>query len=253
MDARLDGAALKIGLWNGAAMREGALLYRRLMESARAEGIRGGTAILQVEGSGGGRVFRSIENEAASNALPIWLEWMDERARIAAWLPRALSELRGEGVCAMAEVTLWSTGLQVAGTSQPVVRVGRRAGQRADVRPATYTTEDRRTVSGVPGLEIRVYTHEGVFLNGKPIYQAVAEWLRRRGVLWFATTRAAAGYGGDGMFRRAGVLPFRQDAPVVMTILDLHDHAIAWLPEFQALLGSAALVVSAEVTLYRPQ
>jgi PII-like signaling protein len=256
------GAVLKIGLWNGSAMCREGLLYRQLLASARANGIQGATVIAHIEGSGGAGVFRSVENEPVSNALPLWLEWVDAEERLLAWLPEVLTRIRGEGVCAMEHAQVWWK--RPAGSVPRVDRTeAADAAERADQTALAARTRaggqtglaqhaNWSTFAAIPGREVRVYTHEGVFVGGKPIYQAAAEWLRRKGVLWFATTRAAAGYGDNGALRRAGMFPFRQHAPVVITIVDTRDRVDAWLPDFQQWLGKAALVVSSEVTLYRP-
>jgi PII-like signaling protein len=238
------GAVLKIGLWNSAAVHRGGLLYRELLRRAQAHGMAGATVWAHIEGSGRGGVFRSIENEAASNALPLWIEWVDEEERLIRWLPDALMRIRGEGVCAMEQARVWwKRPRSVSDQKVP-------AGTRGDGEPGAQRGA-KRAWEAVPGVQVRVYSHEGVFVHGKPIYQAAAEWLRPKGVLWLATTRAAVGISEDGAVRAAGVLPFRQDAPIVITILDELDHAGAWLAEFQHWLGGAALIVSSEVTLYR--
>ncbi|MCL6548312.1 MAG: DUF190 domain-containing protein [Alicyclobacillus sp.] len=294
--------SVKVGIWDGSrTCRGGQLLFRALMADAMAFGVRGCTVCRSIEGGASDRTFRSVENEVASNELPIWMELADDRSVLSPWLPRAKERLQDDGIVVVEQMA-WSSSpgrgrLPAEGTVASTPERGRApavtgrelakadgigmpkaagrdaftaaksggpkaAGEAGGVPGDAGVAEGKRrmaaasgtgeVVSGasLPGIHVQVYTLERNRVNGKPVYQAVAEFLRGRQVLWMSTSRGVCGFGERRALHRPRWWFQRSDAPVVMHIVDEAERLSVCLPELARLVGGEALIVSSPVELY---
>ncbi|MCL6632623.1 MAG: DUF190 domain-containing protein [Alicyclobacillus herbarius] len=212
---------LIIGLWNGATMAGGVPLYRRLLLDAREHGLAGATVWRGLEGGHARGAFRTVENEVASNELPILLDFVAPSARLTGWLPRAGKLIGEHGVMVM----------EPSRRTQPNSNLehGERLGRRVDI----YTLERHKQ-------------------GGRPLYQAVAEFARRRGLLWLSTTRGMCGIGDGGRWHEPGWWLRKDDVPIIITILDAADRVDAHLPELIELVARQGVVVSTVVDWHHP-
>ncbi|SFU97391.1 DUF190 domain-containing protein [Alicyclobacillus macrosporangiidus] len=272
---------LNVGLWNGAITgARGRLLYRAILRSALDAGIRGGTAWVGIEGGHGRGAFRSVESEVASNELPVMLAFVDHASPIAGWLPELRTLVDAHGLVVSDEASVWLRMLGSGGRAGP-------PGIRASGAPQCPSRDASRDALGpagdgtrgapggkdaggedVPsrgfggraspgdgaeqGLMVQVYTVEGRTLQGKPVYQAVAEFLRKRGVLWVSTTRGLTGFGEQRRVHEPQWLLRAHDAPVMVTALDRQDRLESHLPALVQFVGHEGLVVSRRVRWHHP-
>ncbi|MBX5436480.1 MAG: DUF190 domain-containing protein [Alicyclobacillaceae bacterium] len=232
-----------VGIWNGARTNnKGQLLFRALADDARNCGVRECTVSGSIEGGRADRLFRSVESEVGSNELPVWLEAVDEAPVVHRWLPRLQAQLGSDGIVVVEAMMRWTP---------PGARPGTTAKEGRDTAAARMPEHSSPEYgSAVRGLHVQLFTLESRRVNGKPVYQAVAEFLRRRRVLWMSTSRGLCGFAeGRLHYARKGWFS-RSDAPVVMHIVDREDVLAACLPELVSLVDGRALLVSAPVELY---
>lgn len=231
--------AVKIGIWDGSATSpRGQLLYRRLLAEALALGMSGGTVSSQVEGSHRRATFRTVESEVSSNELPVWLEFVVDGAAVSPFLRKASALLQDRGIVVCEEVQTWGR--------QPSLRASSsesKGGQRT-------MSEAMRTVQN--GLQVQIYTLEGNKIEGKPVYQAVAEFLRARDICWISTARGLCGFGDSRQIRKAGWFVKKDEVPIVMTVLDVTERLEPHLPELAELVGDAALISATPVAWIHP-
>lgn len=225
----LTCGALHVGLWNGSTVcADGSLLYQRLLDQAIGMGLRGATAWTNVEGLNLRGDWLSVENEVASNALPVWISLFDGHANIHRFLRSAAGMLRGQGVVCTQSVG-WLNGQSPA------------LGTRAE--------EGGRRMAGDAGIHVEVFMLEGAKVDGKPVYQAIAELLRGHHVLWVSTARGLAGY-GEGRKVRGRRWFGRPEAPVTMHIVDKAEVLRPILPLLVNLVGNHALIIATEASLH---
>jgi PII-like signaling protein len=219
-------STLRVGLWNGAVTTaNGRLLYRQLLADAHSHGVDGGTVWRGIEGGHARGAFRSIESEVASNELPLWIDLVAARAALLAWLPRAGKMVREHGVITMEPV---DPDREQSPGEQPQ-EGGARWGRRVDI----YTLERRKR-------------------GGRPLYQAIGEFARRRGLLWLSTTRGLCGLGDSGRLHEPGWWMKRDDVPIIVTILDTTDKLDPCLAELVELVANQGVVVSSVVHWHHP-
>ncbi|WP_083520693.1 DUF190 domain-containing protein [Alicyclobacillus kakegawensis] len=220
-DGGAQVATLHIGLWNGAATLGGVPLYRRLLLEAKAGGLMGATVWRGVEGGHARGAFRSVESEVASNELPLLLDFVAHPQRLRPWLPRAAKLVGGYGVMVMEP----NAGPREAGRGEGESRLGRR---------------------------VDIYTLERCRHQGRPLYQAVAEFARRRGLLWLSTTRGLCGLGDGGRWHEPGWWLRKDEVPIIITILDTAERVDKHLPELVELVAEQGVVVSTAVQWHHP-
>jgi PII-like signaling protein len=245
-DYAIDACAvLKVGLWNGSETCErGRILYQVLLKEAMKAGIRGGTTSGSVEGSRSTRTFRTVESEVGSNALPVFIEFVDNAEVLERWIPQCKRRIQDCGVIVVEGGQSWGSAGQ--GATEPW------GGLSVTVE---HTREPRVQSSSRPdynGLQVQIYTLEQNTIHGKPVYQAVAELLRDRGILWISTTRGVAGFGAQRRIHQAHWLFRRNDVPVVVTVLDKVEKLDGCLAELVAFVGDSAFVVSKPVVWHHP-
>jgi PII-like signaling protein len=234
-------AILKIGLWNGADTDwRGTLLYKALLQDAIRAGVRGGTAWGAVEGSKSSRTFRTVESEVTSNELPVLMEFVDTLDVLEPFIHGCQKRLGEKGVMVVELGQAWWHA-----------RRGGDNNVNPQERPSSGQTEP---LSGAQydGLQVQIFTLEQNQIDGRPVYQAVAEFLRNRGILWISTARGIAGFGEQRKMRQRRWWMQRSDVPVVMTILDKVDRLEACLPELAEYLGDQGFVVSKPVVWHWP-
>ncbi len=224
---------LQVGIWSGAEARSGLLLYRRLLAQAMRIGLPGATVVTQVEGGQRTRGFRSVESEIESNELPLWLEFVDDTGRWPEFVEDAKRAIGRHGIVVASDVEQFDPEL-------------RKEGKRVN-RP-TYAFADRSRA----GLQVQVYTLEGNKVDGKPVYQAAAEFLRARNIFWISTARGLCGFGDGRRIHKARWFSRNSDIPIVMTVVDFREQLEPHVEDLAALVGDQGVVSVTDVTWLHP-
>jgi PII-like signaling protein len=109
------------------------------------------------------------------------------------------------------------------------------------------------TIDG-PAKWLRIYLGESDRLHGKPLYQALVEYLRKEGIAGATVFRAIEGYGAHSHIHTARVLRLSEDLPLVVDVIDRADRIEAVLPELDRMLDGGLIVsLDVNVVTYRAQ
>ena len=252
---RTIGVGVNIGLWDGSVLaKDGSLLYRCIVKRALSYGLSGATVLRAIEGGNHKRVFRSIESEVASNELPVWLQFISSTGEGYSWAASLANLVSDKGVVVLSEHLDFTSG------NSPQITHSNRAGEGESLAsevpaqessPQVTSHRTARDDASYPGLQVSIYTLEKNKVNGKPVYQAVAEYLRRHDTAWVATMRGVYGYGEDRLVRFNGWF-HREDTPVMMIVVDEESKLAPLVSGLIALVGSQAVVVTASVRWIHP-
>ena len=103
-----------------------------------------------------------------------------------------------------------------------------------------------------PALQLRIYIGEADHASGKPLYQAIVERLRERGVAGATVIRGIEGFGASAHLHTTRILRLSEDLPVVIEVVDEAERLRAILPELDALVGDGIITLQpVEVVAYR--
>jgi uncharacterized protein len=99
---------------------------------------------------------------------------------------------------------------------------------------------------------VRVYIGESDQWQGKPLYQAIVERLRERGLAGATVLRAIEGFGAGAHIHTTRILRLSEDLPVLIETVDQEDRIRAILPELDAMVGDGLITLErVEVVAYR--
>jgi PII-like signaling protein len=103
-----------------------------------------------------------------------------------------------------------------------------------------------------PALLVRIYVGEADHYAGKPLYQAIVELLRERGLAGATVLRGIEGFGANARLHTTRLLRLSEDLPVLIEAVDQEDRIRAILPELDALVGDGLITLEkVEVLAYR--
>ena len=95
-----------------------------------------------------------------------------------------------------------------------------------------------------PGKVLRIYIGESDQWGHKPLYQAIVELVRAKGMAGATVTRGIEGFGAHSRLHTARVLRLSEDLPVVVDIVDKAERIDALLPELEQMVGDGLITVS---------
>jgi PII-like signaling protein len=103
-----------------------------------------------------------------------------------------------------------------------------------------------------PAMLVRIYVGEADHHAGKPLYQAIVELLRERGLAGSTVLRGIEGYGANARLHTTRLLRLSEDLPVLIEAVDQEDRIRAILPELDELVGDGLITLErVEVIAYR--
>lgn len=106
-------------------------------------------------------------------------------------------------------------------------------------------------IEGV-GLLARIYIGESDTWHGQPLYDAIVQLLRERGLAGATVLRGIEGYGAKQHLHTTRILRLSEDLPVLIEIVDMEDRVRAVLPELDAMVSGGLITLEkVEVHAYR--
>lgn len=102
------------------------------------------------------------------------------------------------------------------------------------------------------GIRVRVYFGESDKHDGKPLWSALLEYLRRNGGAGATVTRGVAGYGAQSKIHAASIVDLSSDLPLVLEWIDSEERVGALLRGLEA-LHQGGLVTTDAVQIIRYQ
>ncbi len=101
-------------------------------------------------------------------------------------------------------------------------------------------------------LLARIYIGESDQYHGRPLYQAIVELLRDRGVAGATVLRGIEGYGKKARLHTTRLLRLSEDLPCLIEVVDQEDRLRAVLPELDAMVTDGLITLErVEVIAYR--
>ena len=103
-----------------------------------------------------------------------------------------------------------------------------------------------------PALLVRIYIGEADRWHGRPLYQAIVEVLRERGMAGATVLRGIEGFGAKAHLHTARILRLSEDLPILIEAVDRGDRIWAILPELDAMVADGLITLERiEVVAYR--
>ena len=101
---------------------------------------------------------------------------------------------------------------------------------------------------------MRIHIGERDKHEGKPLYQAIVELLRRRHYAGATVLRAITGFGATAKVRTDRIEVLSLDLPIIVECVETEENIQAILPELDAMIGGGLITLErARVIMYRPQ
>ncbi len=102
------------------------------------------------------------------------------------------------------------------------------------------------------GKLLRIFVGEADRWHGKPLYEAIVEEARKRGLAGATAWKGFIGFGRHSRVHTAKILRLSEDLPVVIEIVDASEKIEGFLPALDAMVQEGLVTLErAEVLLYR--
>lgn len=100
---------------------------------------------------------------------------------------------------------------------------------------------------------MRIFIGESDKYHGKPLYEALLERLRRKGLAGATVLRGVAGFGASSVVHTDKVLRLSLDLPLIIEVVETEEAIQAILPDLDEMIGGGLITLErARVILYRP-
>jgi hypothetical protein len=101
---------------------------------------------------------------------------------------------------------------------------------------------------------MRIFIGESDKYHGKPLYEALVEHLRRKGLAGATVLRGVAGFGASSTVHTDKVLRLSLDLPIIIEVVETEAAIQAVLPDLDDMIGGGLITLErVRVILYRPQ
>lgn len=98
-------------------------------------------------------------------------------------------------------------------------------------------------MSFVPGLSVRILTHEGAHTGHSSVVEALTRLVQREGLAGITITRAVEGFGSHGDLRSLYHVDAADELPLLVEIVDQRERLELLLPEITQLVTGGTLTV----------
>lgn len=100
---------------------------------------------------------------------------------------------------------------------------------------------------------MRIFIGESDKYKGKPLYEALLERLRERGLAGATVLRGIAGFGASSRVHTEKVLRLSLDLPIIIEVVETEEAIQSVLPDLDEMIGGGLITLErARVILYRP-
>jgi len=100
---------------------------------------------------------------------------------------------------------------------------------------------------------MRIFIGESDKYHGKPLYQALLERLRAKGLAGATVLRGVAGFGASSVVHTDKVLRLSLDLPLIIEVVETEESIQSILPDLDEMIGGGLITLErARVILYRP-
>lgn len=90
---------------------------------------------------------------------------------------------------------------------------------------------------------LRVFVGESDKRDGKPLYEAIVEKARSRGLAGATVIRGFLGFGANSLIHTSKVLRLSEDLPIVVEIVDAQHKVESFLKELDDMIGEGLVTM----------
>lgn len=102
------------------------------------------------------------------------------------------------------------------------------------------------------GLLVRIFVGESDRWDGVPLYEAIVQRAREKGLSGATVLRGIEGFGAHHLIHTARILRLSEDLPIVIEIVDQKEKIDGFLPELDAMITEGLVTLEpVQVILYR--
>jgi PII-like signaling protein len=99
---------------------------------------------------------------------------------------------------------------------------------------------------------MRIHIGESDHWNGKPLYKAIVEMLRKEKFSGVTVLRGVGGYGSSSVYHTDKILRLSQDLPIVVEVVEYTERIEHILPQLDEMIGGGLVTLEkVHVILYR--
>ncbi|MEX0704149.1 MAG: DUF190 domain-containing protein [Planctomycetales bacterium] len=99
---------------------------------------------------------------------------------------------------------------------------------------------------------LRIFIGESDKHHGRPLYEAIVEEARRRGLAGATVLRGTLGFGANSRIHTAKILRLSEDLPMVIEIVDQPERIAEFLPDLDDLIAEGLVTLEkVRVIAYR--
>jgi len=99
---------------------------------------------------------------------------------------------------------------------------------------------------------LRIFIGESDTNEGKPLYRAIVETLRKQGLAGATVLRGIEGFGKSSRLHTAHILRLSEDLPIVIECVDTNEKIESILPTLDAMIGDGLVTIErVDVRVYR--
>lgn len=103
-----------------------------------------------------------------------------------------------------------------------------------------------------PGRQVRIYIGESDQWQGRPLYTAIVQEARKRGLAGATVARGIMGYGARSAIHESHLFRLSSDLPVVIEIVDTDEKIQAFLPCLDEMVREGLITTAAvEIIAYK--
>lgn len=100
---------------------------------------------------------------------------------------------------------------------------------------------------------MRIFIGESDKYRGKPLYEALVERLREKGLAGATVLRGVAGFGASSTVHTEKILRLSLDLPIIVEVVETEEAIQAVLPDLDDMIGGGLITLErARVIMYRP-
>ena len=93
------------------------------------------------------------------------------------------------------------------------------------------------------GELLRIFIGESDRHEGKPLFEAIVQLARKRGLAGATVLRGLEGYGAHSRVHTAKLLRLSEDLPIVIELVDRPDRIEAFLPDLDAMVAEGMITL----------
>ncbi len=100
---------------------------------------------------------------------------------------------------------------------------------------------------------MRIFIGESDKYQGKPLYEALLERFRQKGLAGATVLRGVAGFGASSVVHTDKILRLSDDLPLIIEVVETEETIQQVLPDLDEMIGGGLITLErANVILYRP-